>query len=65
MQYRHMQDLIESARTAGSEDTEWVNEQLGAAFDTWLDSQHLEDITEEEEDRLRIAFEEGYGICMH
>jgi len=60
-----MQDLIESAKKAGSEDTGWVNEHLGEAFEMWLHDQHLGEITEGAESRLRLAFEEGYGICIH
>lgn len=65
MRYSKMVDLIERAKKAGFEDTEVVNELLEQQFENWLHSQHLGEVTDEEEDRLRLAFEEGYGICMH
>ena len=37
----------------------------GLAFDIWLSDQDLGEITEEEEDALRRAFEKGFGICVH
>ena len=65
MQYAKMMDLIEQAKKAGYKDTEQVNEILEEAFENWLDEQMLGEITDEEYDRLKLAFEEGYGICTH
>jgi predicted DNA binding protein len=65
MQYAKMIDLIEAAKKAGYEGTEHVNHVLAQAFESWIGEQNLPDITEEEEDVLRLAFEVGYGICMH
>ena len=65
MQYAKMIDLIEEAERAGEDQTEFVNERLADAFDIWLSEQDLGEITEEEEDDLRRAFEQGFGICVH
>ena len=65
MQYAAMVDLIEEAERAGEARTEFVNERLADAFDIWLAEQDLGEITEEEEDALRRAFEKGFGICVH
>ena len=65
MQYAAMVDLIEEAERAGEARTEFVNERLSDAFDIWLADQDLGEITEEEEDALRRAFEKGFGICVH
>jgi hypothetical protein len=65
MQYAKMIDLIEAAERAGEIQTEYVNERLADAFDIWLSEQALGEITEEEEDALREAFEKGFGICFH
>ena len=65
MQYAKMIDLIEEAKKAGFETTEHVNQALGDTFETWLDIKELGNLTDEEYDRLKLAFEEGYGICMH
>ena len=65
MQYAEMIELIEKAKEAGREGTEHVNHVLAQAFESWIGNQHVPDITEEEEDVLRVAFEEGFGICMH
>ena len=65
MQYAAMVDLIEEAERAGEARTEFVNERLADAFDIWLSEQDLGEITEEEEDALRRAFEKGVGICVH
>jgi len=65
MQYAKMIDLIEKAKQAGYNETEPVNYSLAQAFENWIGDQHLGDLTEEEEDVLRKAFEEGYGICTH
>lgn len=65
MQYAKMVDLIAQAKIAGGQRTEPVNQLLADCFDTWLEEQELGEITEEEYDRLKLAFEEGYGIYMH
>ena len=65
MQYAAMVDLIEEAERAGEARTAFVNERLSDAFDIWLSEQDLGEITEEEEDALRRAFEKGFGICVH
>ena len=65
MQYAKMVDLLQEAEIAGEQQTEFVNERLADAFDIWLSDQDLEEITEEEEDALRRAFEKGFGICVH
>ena len=65
MQYAAMVDLIKEAEIAGEARTEFVNERLTDAFDIWLSEQDLGEITEEEEDALRRAFEKGFGICVH
>ena len=65
MQYAKMIDLIEEAKQAGEKDTVQVSEALAEAFDIWLDEQELGEITNEEYDRLKLAFDEGYGICLH
>jgi hypothetical protein len=60
-----MVDLLQEAERAGETQTEFVNERLADAFDIWLSEQDLGEITEEETDALRRAFEKGFGICMH
>jgi hypothetical protein len=65
MQYATMVDLLREAEIAGERETEFVNERLADAFDIWLAEQDLGEITEEEEDALRRAFEKGFGICVH
>jgi hypothetical protein len=65
MQYAKMVDLLRDAERAGEQQTAFVNERLADAFDIWLAEQDLGEITEEEEDDLREAFERGFGICMH
>ena len=65
MQYAKMIDLIQEAEIAGEARTEFVNERLADAFDIWLAEQDLGEITEEEQDALRRAFEKGFGICVH
>ena len=60
-----MVNLIEKAKEAGREETEQVNHVLAQAFESWIGDQDVPNITEEEEDVLRNAFEEGFGICMH
>ena len=65
MQYATMVDLLREAERAGEQETAFVNEHLADAFDIWLSGQDLGEITEEEEDDLRRAFEQGFGICVH
>jgi hypothetical protein len=65
MQYAKMVDLLQEAEIAGERETEGVNQQLADAFDNWLFEQDLGEITGEEEQALREAFEKGFGICMH
>ena len=72
VQYATMVDLLQEAEIAGEARTEFVNERLSEAFDSWLAEQDLPagrqglgEITEEEEDALRRAFEKGFGICVH
>ncbi|HVB21203.1 MAG TPA: hypothetical protein VNG51_04580 [Ktedonobacteraceae bacterium] len=65
MQYAKMVDFIEQAKQAGEKRTEHVNVELGEAFDEWLCEQGLGEISDEEEEHLHLAFEEGYGICTH
>jgi len=65
MQYAEMIDLIEEAKYAGSARTGAVNELLSEQFDLWLDESVIGGATEEEYERLKLAFEEGYGICTH
>jgi hypothetical protein len=62
MQYAEVIDLIEKAKKAGREETEHVDYILAQAFESWIGNQNVPNITEEEEDVLRNAFEEG---CMH
>jgi predicted DNA binding protein len=52
VQYATMVDLIEKARLAGVRETEGVR-------------QDLREITDEEEETLRRAFEQGFCICVH
>ncbi len=61
MQYAKMVDLIEKARIAGAGETELVKESLAGAFESWLNRQDLREITEEEVEALRHAFEEGFA----
>jgi hypothetical protein len=65
MQYAQMMDLIHEAQHAGERETEFVNERLAEAFESWLNRQDLREITEEEEHELRMAFEKGFGLCFH
>ena len=65
MQYAEMIDLLAEAERAGERETEVVNVQLAQAFESWLDRQDLGEITEEEEHAFHMAFEKGYGICIH
>ena len=61
MQYAAMVDLMEKARLAGLRETEWVRDQLSNAFESWINRQDLREITEEEEETLREAFETGFA----
>jgi hypothetical protein len=65
VQYATMVDLLREAERAGEQQTAYVNERLADAFDLWLSGQDLGEITEEEEDAIRGAFEKGFGICVH
>jgi hypothetical protein len=65
VQYATMVDLLQEAERAGEQQTAFVNERLADAFDIWLSGQDLGEITEEEEDALRRAFEKGFAICVH
>jgi hypothetical protein len=65
VRYATMVDLLREAERAGERATAFVHEQLAAAFASWLAGQNLGEITEEEEDALRRAFEQGLGICVH
>lgn len=65
MQYAKMIDLMQQAKQAGTERTAIVNELLYEVFDSWRAELGLGEITEEEEEGLKLAFEEGYGICTH
>lgn len=61
MQYAQMVDLIEKARIAGVRETELVKESLAGAFERWINRQDLREMTEEEWEVLRRAFEEGFA----
>ena len=61
MQYAAMVDHIAKARLAGVRETAWVRDQLANAFESWLNRQDLREITEEEVETLRRAFEEGFA----
>ena len=66
MQYATMVDLLQEAERAGKEQhTAFVNECLAQAFDIWLSGHALGEITEEEEDAIRRAYEKGLGIRVH
>src|SRR2546427_758611 len=65
VQYAKMVALIEDAELAGERETEFVNDQLADAFESWINQLDLGEITEEEEDALRLDFEKGFGICVH
>ena len=61
MQYATMVDLIEKARLAGVRETEGVRDSLDDAFESWINRQDLREITDEEEETLRMAFEKGFA----
>ncbi len=61
MQYAKMIDLIEKAKLAGLRETEYVRDQMATAFESWINRQDLREMTEEEEEVLRRAFEEGFA----
>ena len=65
MQYATMVDLLRGGRTSRERKQHLCNERLADAFERWLSGQGLGEITEEEEDALRRAFEKGFGICVH
>ena len=58
-----MVDLIEQARLAGVRETEGVRDSLDDAFASWINRQDLREITIEEEEPLRRAFEQGFANC--
>ena len=61
MRYAAMVDLMEKAKLAGLRETEWVRDSLAQAFESWINRQDLREITEEEQERLREAFAEGFA----
>jgi hypothetical protein len=61
MQYANMIDLIPKARLAGVHKATLMSDQVANAFERWLDTQHLGEITEEEEEVLRRSFEDGFA----
>jgi predicted DNA binding protein len=50
-----------SAKSAGLRETEFVRDQVAAAFESWINRQDLRELTEEEEEVLRTAFETGFA----
>jgi hypothetical protein len=60
-----MVDLLREAERAGERATAFVHEQIAAAFESWINRQDLREITGEEMDDLREAFEQGCGMCVH
>jgi hypothetical protein len=42
-----------------------VRDSLDDAFESWINRQDLREITDEEEETLRRAFEQGFCICVH
>ena len=60
MQYAKMVDLIEKAKLAGLRETAFVRDEIAAAFESWINRQDLRERTEEEEEVLHRAFEEGF-----
>ena len=65
MRYATMVDLLREAERTGERATDFVHAQLAAAFESWISMQGLGEITEEEEDALRRAFDQGCGMCVH
>ena len=61
MTYAQMIDLLHQARERG-EAEEYTNEVLHEQFSVWLESLEVGALTEEEEEAVQLAFEEGYGI---
>jgi predicted DNA binding protein len=61
MQYAKMIDLIEKAKLAGLRETAYIRDQVADAFEHWINRQDLREMTEEEEEVLRSAFEEGFA----
>jgi predicted DNA binding protein len=65
MQYATMVALIEHAKSAGLRETDYVRDQVTNAFESWINRQDLEELTEEEEEALRSAFETGFANYYH
>jgi len=65
VQYATMVDLLREAERAGERATDFVQQHIADAFESWRALQGLGEITEEEEDDLRSAFEQGCGMCVH
>ena len=62
MQYSQMTDLIEKARQRGAEE-EYTNSVLREQFELWLSEQRVAaEVSDEEEEVLWLAFQEGFGI---
>jgi predicted DNA binding protein len=60
MQYAVMIDLLEKAKEAGKKNYGYFTEVIAHAFESWIGMQNVADLTEEEEDTLRDAFEKGF-----
>ena len=61
-----MVGLLQEAERAGKEQhTVFVDECLADAFGIWLSGHVQGEITGEEEDAIRRAFEKGLGIRVH
>jgi predicted DNA binding protein len=56
-----MIDLIEKSKLSGLRETEYIRDSVTDAFESWINRQGLREITEEEEETLRRAFEEGFA----
>ena len=56
-----MVDLIEKSKLAGLRETEYIRDSVTDAFESWINRQDLREITEEEEETLRRAFERGFA----
>ncbi len=56
-----------SAFTAGEEDTQRALDALTEAFDRWLNKNELGHIEEESPiwETFWVAFQKGFGICIH
>jgi hypothetical protein len=64
MQHAKMIDLMADAKDAGLNHTSWVIDQLSEAFDYWLDSKELGEITEEERETLESSFFAGFAKSL-